>query len=430
MATRELKALHQLRNDTAENWSSANPTLLRGEVGFVVDTSAKVLSFKVGDGETAWNDLEMFYDLTSIMSQVDEKIADAVGDLHQTTVYTASVVNGADKLAALQEAATSPAQGDIGIVTEAISDDHTQITGYVYNGTAWVAMDGNYDANNVYFAKDLTFTEAFGKYTIPSSGSVTIPTATDGMSLQAFLESAFAEEQNPSITQPSCGITLSNSGAKEVGTEFTPNYSVSFNAGNYQYGPATGVTATSYAVTDTNDNSATTQSGSFSAFTVEDATNYRCSVTVQHTAGATPLTNLGNDYAAGAIQAGSKTNQSATVTGYRNEFWGTMTTKPEQITSANIRGLIGKKAQATGNISVSIPVGAMRVIIAVPSSKVVNSVLDVNGLNAQIFSSFTHTTVQVEGANAYTAIEYNVYYLDYANANDTANTYTVTIANA
>ena len=302
--------------------------------------------------------------------------------------------------------------------------------------TNWTALDAFYDpkeiqgsvnADNAFFTKDMTFTYAFGKYQ-PSNGSVTID--SEGMSVQDLLEDAFANEENPTVTQPSTSVTLTGAGAKEVGTEFTPNWSVGFNPGNYQYGPATGVTATTYAVTDTNSGSASTQTGSFTQFTVGDDTNYRVSVTTSHSAGAVPKTNLGNDYAAGQIQAGTKTAQSAAVTGFRNEFYGTLTTKPGTMTSADIRGLTGKKAQATGTISVSVPVGAMRVVIAVPSSKVVNSVLDVNGLNAQIFSSFTHTTVEVEGANNYTAMTYNVYYLDYAAANDTANTYTVTIANA
>ena len=98
-------------------------------------------------------------------------------------------------------------------------------------------MDGNYDAANVYFQKDLTFTQAFGKYVPGSSGSVTIPTATNQMSLLELLEASYAEEENPTITQPSTSISLSNSGAKEVGTSFTPTYNVSFNAGNYEFGP-------------------------------------------------------------------------------------------------------------------------------------------------------------------------------------------------
>lgn len=57
----------------------------------------------------------------------------------------------------------------------------------------------------------------------------------------------------------------------------------------------------------------------------------------------------------------------------------------------------------------------------------VSSVQDVNGLNAEIKSSFTKQTVSVTGANDYNSIDYKVYYLDYANPNDTQNTYKVTI---
>lgn len=57
----------------------------------------------------------------------------------------------------------------------------------------------------------------------------------------------------------------------------------------------------------------------------------------------------------------------------------------------------------------------------------VSSVLDVNGLNAEIKSGFTKSVVSVEGAAGYQAIDYKVYVLDYANANDAANTYKVTI---
>lgn len=40
----------QLRRDTAANWTSNNPTLQAGEVGFETDTG----KFKIGDGSTAW----------------------------------------------------------------------------------------------------------------------------------------------------------------------------------------------------------------------------------------------------------------------------------------------------------------------------------------------------------------------------------------
>ena len=424
MANKILNTRIQIRNDTAENWSSKNPVLLKGEVGLEMDASP--IRFKIGDGTTAWNDLGYVYDFNAIMTQVDSKIEEAVGDLHQTTVYEAEVANGGDKLAALQGVATSPAQGDIGVVKEAISDDHVQITGYVYNGTAWAAMDGNYDANNVYFAKNLVFTQAFGKYAPGSSGSVEIPTADNGMSLQALLEGAFAEEKNPTITQPSTSVSLTGAGAKEVGTEFTPSYSVGFNAGSYQYGPATGVTATGYAVTDTNSGEASTQTGSFTQFTVEDGTNYRVSVTTSHSAGAVPKTNLGNDYAAGQIQAGTKTAQSSAVTGFRSMFAGAVVT-PISIDSASIRGLTGKKGQFIKTFSLTIPEGCKQVVIALPNSHTVTKVADVNAFGTDIVSAFQLQTAQVEGLNSYAAAEYNVYVYTPAAALG-ANTYNVTCA--
>ena len=43
----------KIRNGTASQWSSSNPTLAEGEVGLETDTRR----FKVGDGSTAWNSL-------------------------------------------------------------------------------------------------------------------------------------------------------------------------------------------------------------------------------------------------------------------------------------------------------------------------------------------------------------------------------------
>lgn len=43
----------QLRNDTAANWTSANPTLAAGEMGIETNT----LKFKIGNGSTAWTSL-------------------------------------------------------------------------------------------------------------------------------------------------------------------------------------------------------------------------------------------------------------------------------------------------------------------------------------------------------------------------------------
>lgn len=43
----------QIRRDTAANWTSANPTLASGEIGFETDTN----KLKVGNGSSAWTSL-------------------------------------------------------------------------------------------------------------------------------------------------------------------------------------------------------------------------------------------------------------------------------------------------------------------------------------------------------------------------------------
>lgn len=47
----------QNRRDTAANWTSNNPTLAAGEIGYETDTS----KFKLGDGTTAWISLAYAY---------------------------------------------------------------------------------------------------------------------------------------------------------------------------------------------------------------------------------------------------------------------------------------------------------------------------------------------------------------------------------
>jgi hypothetical protein len=46
----------QLRRDTSANWTSANPTLFSGEIGFETNTG----KFKIGNGSTVWSGLDYF----------------------------------------------------------------------------------------------------------------------------------------------------------------------------------------------------------------------------------------------------------------------------------------------------------------------------------------------------------------------------------
>ena len=286
------------------------------------------------------------------------------------------------------------------------------------------------DASQVMFSQDLVFTETFGKY-VPSGGKVTVP--SNGDSLLDVLLNAFATDSNPSITQPSVNISSSSFKAYEVGTNVTPAYTATLNPGSYQYGPATGITATSWNVVDNaaEPNTLTAASGSFPQMQVVDGTSYSITATASYGAGTIPNTALGQEYADGQIKAGSKSATKGTISGYRNGFYGTTTSQSSGTFESNdIRALTAtNKAVTAGTVwNISIPVGARSVIFAYPATiRDATSVLDANGLNAEIKTAFTKIQVQVAGANGYNPIEYKVYYTNYANANDTQNTYKVTI---
>lgn len=286
------------------------------------------------------------------------------------------------------------------------------------------------NTSQVAMAANITCTVDVGNY---KKGDVIDISTTEN--LQKFLVGMLSQDSNPTTTQPSASITLSNAGAKEVGTEFTPNYSANLNVGAYsntaEGAQPTNVTATAWHVTDTNSNEAETQTGSFAAFTVEDNTNYRCSVSVDHTDGAVPKTFLGEEYPAGQIKAGTKTANSSSVTGYRNGFYGALIAKDGTVNNDLVRGLAtktNKKVAKGQKYTINVPAGTLRIVLAYDATiGEVSSITSAEELGSEIKDSFIKQNVDVEGANGYTAIPYNVYVKDLAGAQENTTTYTVTI---
>lgn len=56
MANVQINSKILIRNDSAANWSTANPILSKGEMGIEIDTN----KVKIGDGVTTWNSLSYF----------------------------------------------------------------------------------------------------------------------------------------------------------------------------------------------------------------------------------------------------------------------------------------------------------------------------------------------------------------------------------
>ena len=74
------------RRDTSENWESDNPILNDGELGY--DKTNKRL--KIGDGETAWNDL------TSITSVVQDSNGNSTSDAENNEIISSGTMNNAE----------------------------------------------------------------------------------------------------------------------------------------------------------------------------------------------------------------------------------------------------------------------------------------------------------------------------------------------
>lgn len=322
----------------------------------------------------------------------------------------------------------TPNKGDFCIVKKVINGDKFELTAHYYDGAQWVAFDGNYNAENVFFDKDLVTTTAIGNIKLVN-GQATIPAA--GKNLKQVFDTIFVKEANPSTTQPAVSLNTPQNKAYEVGESVTPTFTASLSAGSYSYGPATAVTASEWSVTDTAGHTVKAATGQFDPVVVADDTRYTITATATHNEGAVPVTNVGNPYPTGKIQAGTKSKTSAAITGFRRGFYGTKADKASAIDSALVRSLASKtsttpKKGETWNVS--IPVGAMRIVIAYPATLgAIKSILDVNGMNAEIKSSFVLNTVDVEGANGATAISYNVYVMDRAAATEATNTYKVTL---
>ena len=398
-----------LRNDSTANWlTNESQVLLKGEVGIEFLTNGKV-KMKIGDGVTAWSALSYF-------GGEESHVFEAILGADETHAAAIERVVGETELA----------KGDIAIVKVLIADDKYEYTAYVYDGSVWTAMDGNYSAENVYFDEDFTFTKAIGTVTIPSTGSTTVTAA--GKNIKEFFAGLFAAEQDPKKTDPSVSVTLTGAGEYEVGTVVNPSYSASFEDGKYTYGPEpTGATVTTWAVTSTAGESFDAASGTCAAVTVGDNTNYTVTASATYTEGSLAKTNLGNDSTV-QIAAGTKSKTSSAITGYRKSFYGSATTAVE-LTSDNIRALAGNDNSSVDTLSVDVVEGAKQVIVAVPTGRVVTKIADEGAFGTDIFSKFVLNSVDVEGANDYAVKAYNVYVYS-PDAALGANTYTVTVANA
>ncbi len=448
----ELKTIITLRQGTTAEWASSSVVLKKGEAGleYLTDGSVKI---KAGDGEHLWSELKYIgSDVKAANVFQVELSPDDIDDIAAIEAQVAA------------EGATKQ-DGDVAIVKALISEGKYSYTSYVYDKAldvegensshGWSAMDGNYSAANVFLKEQITLAGDYGqdsrKDKITSIGNLRIgDTIAAGTSIQSLFMDMLSQRLQPSITSnPSAAITLyidgatksKTAGAVEVGTTINPYYVASLNDGAYTYEQTTGVTAKSYSVTstgrktvdgaaaDAQEDSATTPNGSFSSFVVDDDTSYKLSVTIPHTAGNVAKDNLGStSNPAIQIAEGSVSSNSGTVSGYRAWFCGykngdNALTDPTAITSEQIRAL-GNAANGSWKSEMSVS-QMKQMYFAAPKGRGYKPTIKDKATTAPQ-TVLGPIEVEVAGANSFTAMTYEVWYV--ANADAASGSATLVIS--
>lgn len=242
-------------------------------------------------------------------------------------------------------------------------------------------------------------------------GFKTGDTINANTSLETIIKKLLMKQVPPTYTQPIVGIA-NNSGTAagnyEYGTTITPKLKVTFtknDAGN--------LTSIQFKKNGSNIGSALTASPAEyvdTAFTLAATIYY--SATASYAEGAIKKDNLGQDYSTGHIVAGSKNTSNYTFTPYRQGYFCGYTTDKNTLTSNTIRGLQYKKngAYSATTVKITVKAGAQRVVLAAPAAnKGMTKVLNESALNADVTSTFTKSTLNVQGANGYDAISYNIW---------------------
>lgn len=306
-------------------------------------------------------------------------------------------------------------------------------------------MDGNYNAENVYFDEDFIFTEKIGTVKTLTNGSATVPAA--GKNVKEFLASLFASETQPTITSPTYNLTATPilENTTEIGSYITGySWDGSWSSGSYSYGSkensstSTGINKPTYEISENKMNQTSSlEDGTFelgdnkiqiNSTTTKSYATITGKCTYQDSP-YTPVTNLGNNASAGSLKGKTITKTAdISVTGYRSSFKYIGEDYTTVIDNDFIRNSTNMNSNTKNFGTVTIPKGTKRIMFAVPDgSATLNSVVDVDGMGLPVTDNFTKTVIAVEGANGFAATDYSVFVCEVAEGL-AATRYTISIS--
>lgn len=311
--------------------------------------------------------------------------------------------------------------------------------GYLENGNVIAKLgDGVHSWKDLpqiegVFEDELTLTHDFGRY--QTNNGFVKTTDAKGMTTSQWLIHALSETKEPIITQPTFTLTASATGAGgEIGSKITAlKWNGTTTYGEYEYGPATGLTEADRQWTISNDidsQTAATEDGTFTLaaadqiqLTQEASKTYATitgSYSLDASRAADPVNNVG------ATTSGKITSTSGTLTAevkataYRKPFWGVLddTNKLDitTLTSEQIRTL-PHNGTSTGGLptTLNVPEGSRMVIFAA-KSKTKNTLVAKDGNSQDAIVSFEKIAeaLDVKSANNYDSAKYDIWYVEWA----------------
>jgi hypothetical protein len=238
----------QVRRDTAADWTSTNPTLAAGEIGFESDTN----KFKIGDGATAWTSLNYAPEGYATTSYVDTQDANIASDTLTFTNKTfdangtgnsISNIETADfATAAFKDEDTMSSNSDTAVASQQsikayvdaedanIASDTLTFTNKTFDANGTGNSISNIETADIAAGTLVTAAEGIGS----NNNDTTIPTSA---AVKAYADSVGGGGASlGDLTATGSTLTAPSNGTLALETSGTGKVVLAANNGNYESG--------------------------------------------------------------------------------------------------------------------------------------------------------------------------------------------------